>query len=170
MIRKIFGIYGLMLLVALATAVVAKADEVDSFTYTVGGDTFVWQLLASPSNVDPYAPDGFMLSDVAVSQNGGAPVLTELTFFSDVDEGGFYFPFGNFFPNTFGDQLYTGPEATPTFKIDTFQLSDFGTASDGKTGVPGTLVISKVSVPEPPAYLLLMVGSLGWLLVTRRKS
>ncbi len=176
--RKILGICGVTVLMAFAAASVAKADDVDSFTYTVAGDTFVWQLLASP-NVDPSIFGGFMVSNVGVSENGGAPVLTELAFFPDSAGGGFGFNIPTFFADVFGDQLYTGPDATPTFKLGTFPkpgtdttLKDFGTPSPdgGVTGIDATLVISKVSVPEPSTYMLLIVGSLGLLLVTKRKG
>ncbi len=173
MIRKILGICGLMVLVALATARMAKADDVDSFTYTSGSDTFVWQLPASPG-VDPFAPFGFMLSDVGVSENGGASVPTAMAFWTFDNGGGFDFQFGDFFAELFGDQLYDGLEANPTFKTGTFLLTDYGSASastfEVDSGVPGTLVISKVSVPEPSTAMLLIVGSLGLLLVTKRRG
>ena len=181
MIRKILGIFSLAALLAMGFAGRAKADGIDNFTFTSGGNTFVWQLPDAPVPDGEVNPgNGFVLNNVAISMNGGAPILSSIGmgFYAAFLSGGFDFQVGETyvgtgFCNRTGPQLYTGPESNPKFSIGTFQLTDFGTAADcavPDVGVPGTLTISSAPVPEPSTYLLMIVGSLGLLLAARRKG
>lgn len=53
MIRKILGIFSLAALLAMGFAGRANADgiDIDNFTFTSGGNTFVWQLPISSAPV-----------------------------------------------------------------------------------------------------------------------
>lgn len=175
MIRKILGIFSLAALLAMGFAGRAKADGIDNFTFTSGGNTFVWQLPDAPVPDGDVSPGyGFVLNNAAISMNGGAPILSSIGigFYAASLSGGFDFLVGETYVLTTGPQLYTGPESNPKFSIGTFQLTDFGTAADSlpDVGVPGTLTISSAPVPEPSTYLLMIVGSLGLLLAARRKG
>ena len=179
MTRKIFGSCGLALVLALFAASMTKADSVDNFTYTSNGNTFVWQLPASPvpDSGDVYPGMAFFLNNVSVSENGGAGVLTSLGFYSAASAGGFDMTIGNTYVTTGWVPLYSGPESAPTFLQGTFHLTDYGwqlnssqanTLSDSDPGVPGTLSI--VAMPEPSSLVLLIAGSLGLLAITRRRG
>ena len=75
---------------ALISATQGRADSMDSFIYQFGGNTFTWQLLSSP----PVAPGNafpgaqFILTDVSVSENGGAGVLGTMDFYSASNDVG----------------------------------------------------------------------------------
>ena len=173
MIRKILGIFSLAALLAMGFAGRAKADGIDNFTFTSGGNKFVWQLPDAPVPDGEVNPgNGFVLNNVAISMNGGAPILTSIGFYAAFFSGGFDFLVDDTYVGTGFLQLYTGPESNPKFSIGTFQLTDFGTAADSlpDVGVPGKLTISSAPVPEPSTYLLMIVGSLGLLLAARRKG
>jgi hypothetical protein len=177
MIRRILRIFSLSAVLALGFAGMAQADGIamDKFEFTSGGNTFVWQLPASPvPDGDVVAGNGFIINNVPISMNNGAAILTDVGFYAQFFSGGFDFMLGDTFVGTGGPQLYTGQEATPTFLIGTFQMTDFGSAEDFlpdlTVGVPGTLAISSVQVPEPSTCLLMIVGALGLLLVTRRRG
>lgn len=181
MIRKILGILALVAALALGSAGVAKADGValDNFTYTVGGQTFQWQLPAAPTptgdNVFP--PFGFILGNVSVTDNVGT-TLTDIGFYANnsfIDNGGgFDFQFGDLYMDAFGPQLYSGFENSPTFIIGTYQMTEVGSIAGSlesdNAGVPAKLVISSAPVPEPSTFILLIVGSLGVLLMARRRA
>jgi hypothetical protein len=168
-----FIIGGLLIAVmGLVSASRARADGVDTFTYTFDGNTFVWQLPSSPT----IGAGDFMLGvffailDVPYSENGVAQTPSEFDFFPfpPVDEGGFQIitPSLTSPANTFGAQLYSGMENAPTFIPGTYQLNN-----DSPTGPIGTLAIStsSVSVPEPSSLILLGSGLLSLLGFARKK-
>ena len=165
---RILGVCFLIAIIGVLSASGAKADDI--FTYQFGGDTFTWDLPASPPIVVP--PDSFTagmffeLVGVPFSENGGPQTLGTLDFFQAPDNlGGFeLFLDGNSNPivNTVGAQLYTGGEGSPTFKLGTFDLNDF------VTGAPaGTVKIS--STPEPSSLPLLGTGALALLGFARKR-
>jgi hypothetical protein len=182
MIRKIIGILALVAALVLGSAGVAKADGIalDNFTYTVGGQTFQWQLPASPTptadNASP--PFGFILSNVSVTDKAGTTAIADIGFYANnsfIDNGGgFDFQFGDLYIDAFGDQLYSGFENSPTFILGTYKMTERGSIAGSlesdNAGLPGKLVISSAPVPEPSTLILLIVGSLGVLLMARRRG
>ena len=166
--KKSTGILGLLMLLALLSANFAKADGIDQFTYTAGGNTFTWQLPASPSLPDDevYPGVAFTIPDVLVSVNGGTAELGSFDFYSTLCSGGFDLTFGDNVPaNTIGQQLYTGWEGAPTFILGTFLETDYGL---NDSGIPGTLVIT--NVPEPASLLLLALGALLFIFTLGSKK
>jgi hypothetical protein len=76
----------------------AKAD--DLFTYQLGGNTFTWELAASPSVAPPnmfLSGNFFEIEAVPFSENGGPQMQGTLDFYQAPDNlGGFQlFPAGN---------------------------------------------------------------------------
>jgi hypothetical protein len=166
--RRLLSFCFLIAILGLFSTSLAEAD--DLFTYQFGGNTFTWELPASPPIVTP--PDTamagmfFELVGVQFSENNGPQAPGTFDFFQAPDNlGGFeLFPMGNSNPivNTVGPQLYTGGEGSPTFKLGTFDLNDF------VTGAPaGSLKIR--STPEPSSLLLLGTGALALLGFARKR-
>jgi hypothetical protein len=163
MVRKFIGILTLAVLSVLSLSAVAKADTMDTFNYQSNGNTFVWQLPASPvpDSDGVFSGMAFALSGVSVSENGGPAQLGEFLFFSSDCAGGFDLSFGpNLVANTAWTMLYQGPESNPTFLSGKYELIDFAADIEG---TKGTLVISdgNSAVPEPSALVLLIVGLLA---------
>ncbi len=169
MSRRLLGICFLIAIFGVLSASRAKAD--DLFTYQLDGNTFTWELPASPSVAAPnmfVSGNFFEIEVVPFSENGGPQMQGTLDFYQGPDNGGGFglYPVDDSTPilNTFGSQLYTGDEGSPTFILDKFQLNN-GT-SDGPLG---TLVISSVSTPEPSSLLLLGAGALALLGLVRKR-
>lgn len=161
--RRLILLCFLIAILGFFSAGRAKAD--DLFTYQFDGNTWTWDLPASPPIVVP--PDSFKtgmffeLVGVPFSKNDGPPTQGTLDFFegSAPTGGGFeLFFLNNSTPivNTVGPQLYMGGEGSPTFNLGTFDLTDYNTGSQA-----GTLTISSFSTPEPSSLLLLGIGALA---------
>lgn len=172
MLRRLFTFCFLIAIFVLFSTGRAKAD--DLFTYQFGGNTFTWELPASPPIIVP--PDSFQtnmffeLVGIQFSENNGPKTLGTVDFFQAPDQGGGFelFPLGNSSPivNTTGPQLYmgVGEEGSPTFNLGTFDLNDFNTGDPA-----GTLTIGGVSTPEPSSLLLLGSGALALLGFARKR-
>lgn len=167
MTRRILGVCFLIAIFGVLSASSAKADDI--FTYQFGGNSFTWDLPASPIIVPPdsFTPGMFFeLVGVPFSENGGPQTQGTLDFYQAPDNGGGFelFPKGNSTPilNTFGPQLYTGGEGSPTFLLGKFELNN-----NRPDGALGTLVIS--STPEPSSLLLLGSGALALLGFARKR-
>src|ERR1700745_805630 len=90
--RRFIG--GLLIAVmGLVSASRARADGVDTFTYTFDGNTFIWQLSSSPTiGAGDFVPGGmFAILDVPYSENGVDQPPSEFDFFSSsmAQGGGF---------------------------------------------------------------------------------
>jgi len=172
-----------LLCFSLVAARQACADSV-KYSWSFGGNTFTWSLPTNPviSSENVVAGLSFTIPGVTFTENGGAPMTGTVDFFSssslnDPIPGGFDLYTGpqnnqNFLADTFGPQLYTGSEGTPTLSAGVFTLSQIG--SDGFTPIgTGTLTATLVSsaVPEPPTILLLAVGLvIGLAVAVLRKN
>lgn len=168
--------FALMLLAfALLTASQVRADGTSiDYVYQANGNTFTWQLPTNPV-VDPsnaYSGSDFTLTGVFVSENGGAPQDGALDFFNTAVGGGFGLfvdNFGSILIDSFGPQLYSGDEGTPTFLTGTFTLSDYGASNPfdpNSISYSGTLQATTSSVPEPSTVLLLGVGLAAGLAIS----
>jgi hypothetical protein len=157
----------LIAVLGLVSASRAQADGVDTFTYSFGGNTFIWQLPASPGPIDPSNFTGVMFAILGVSytENGLAQIPTEFDFFSFGDLGGFEIipPTMSGPPpaNTFGAQLYSGSTESPTFIPGTYHLNN-----DSPDGPLDTL---NIATPEPSSLMLLGSGLLALLGFARKK-
>lgn len=134
-----------------------RADSLDSFVYQIGGNTFTWELPASPTPDSANSGILFTLYDVSVSENDGPPILGTMTFYTLAYGGGLDFFVGDYYySDIYGPQFYYNAETSPSFQTGTFtSLIDYGIYDDGVPG--GTLQIS-TAVPEPSALLLLVIG------------
>jgi hypothetical protein len=151
--RRVAAISFLAAVVGLLGTSRAMADSIDTFTYNFAGNTFAWDLPASP------VPDGslpgysFEIDNVSYSENGVPEPPEIFTFFSLAEGGGFAVG-ENLILDAYGEQLYSPTESVPTFLTGTYEL-----ANGGPDGPLGTLVIS--STPEPTSLLLLGTGMLA---------
>lgn len=165
--RRFLGVCFLIAIFGVLSTSRAKADDI--FTYQFGGNTYTWELAASPSVAPPnmfLTGNFFELEVVPFSENGGPQAQGTLDFYQAPGNGGGFelFPVGNSTPilNTFGPQLYTGGEGSPTFKLGKFDVNN-----DRPNGALGSLVIS--STPEPSSLLLLGAGALALLGFARKR-
>lgn len=99
-VKKFVGICVLAMLLTMGSAKMVKADGVDTFTYTSSGNTLTWQLPASPKPTSGHIHPGpaVVLDNVAVSENGAAPVMGSFDFYSLEDGGGFDLTIGSNVP------------------------------------------------------------------------
>ena len=169
LVRKILWILALVLSLTITNRV--KADSIDTFTFTSNGNSFIWQLPASPvlASGEIFPGSAFGFTNISVSENGGAPVIGSFFFFSTFSAGGLDLNFGPALPiNSIGPQVYSGAESAPTFLLGTFQLTDY--AVDDVNGLPATLVISTTPTPEPSVIAFLILGLLCLVAISSAKT
>ena len=140
----------LVALLMLGVAVPASATPFLFDADTIDNGHFSFTVDSSPAPFS-FIPDEYF----AVTTNPG-----NHWFYSGSAGGGFDL--------YYGDQLYTGTEAAPTFKLGTFGLFDSGGFQQ-----LGTLTISvDGAVPEPASWAMMLggFGAIGGALRARRKT
>jgi hypothetical protein len=121
----------------------------------------------SPVNVAPDA--GFAIADVPGTFQYGETVQTTpqpINFFHANQGGGLAIGL-DLFLLLDGPQLYTGPEATPTFRTGDFTLTTFA------YGSPISMKITQVAaVPEPASWAMMLTGFglVGGMMRYRRRT
>ena len=140
-----------------------RADTLDQFTYQAGGNTFEWQLPASPTALD-FVIDGFGFGVLTGFTENGTAALGEINFFNgDPFVGGglqVVDSLGNVLVDAFGPQVYSGPEGAPTFLPGIYSQLDFADPAQ-PDGILATLTVTEVApVPEPSSVVLLGSGLL----------
>jgi hypothetical protein len=158
--RTLCQVLGLAFVLLLAP--LAKADTLD-FTLIGAGSTYTFSIDSSPTPDSFVNNEYFQLNNVLVNINGIFGQSSEVRFFNSADDGGLIFLD---IPNlgATGDQLYTGTEASPTFRTGTFNLLRLNTT-------PFTLTIAPETspVPEPGTFVLLGTGAVAALGSLRRR-
>jgi hypothetical protein len=173
--------------VVLSAAAFAAQADTYQFTLT-GAYNASWTLDSTlDSTVDGYKDGQYFYVKMSGLPDYGND-LTYLRFFNEhqtyytnpnsislLTEPGAYFQFYDFSQSYYAldtyqltEQLYTGPESTPTFKLGTFQLINMT-----HDHAAATLVISNISaVPEPAsiAVLLAGLGAVSCAVARRRKA
>ncbi len=149
----------------------ATAAQADPYNFVVTGDySASWQMDSSPTPDDWGDGFRFVLSDYPGNFPGSTNGTVSISFYSDGAGGGMVLNDLASFTmllNTASEQLYTGTEAAPTFKLGSFAMTGWG------DGTEYTLTISNAAaVPEPESYALMLggLGLVGMAVARRRKS
>ena len=157
----------LLLLLACALPMTARADSVDNFSLTNGiGQNVTFSLPASPPVWGPPNPYLFETFPVTLTFNfeiGGSNVFQgQILFYSAFEGGGldviYDHPGGSSQIMDNGDVLYSGSTANPTFLTGTFNVGDTLTITPQASS----------SMPEPATIILLATGTFGILRFRRR--
>jgi hypothetical protein len=156
----------LSLLAIVATAAAAKAD---TFKLTGDGDIYTFSIASSPTVTE--IPFGFIVNGITVTENGVSQPNSTLTFFDTAFSGGLEIQ-----PNANtlvfdSDQLYSGTNASPTFLLGTFKLTDDVDGSKYKLVIKADPAGDPTGspVPEPSSIALLATGALAFAGTVRRK-
>lgn len=157
----------LIISIAFITPMILNAQDVQFVYSVVGGNTWTWTELASPTVFDS-GTVYFKVQGVSADPSGGGSGY--LVFYNAYFGGGFDAVNGNFqfsahFIPDNQAQLYTGTEQNPTFSTGVFY------GFDNLFNSNATLVISDVAVPEPSTYAIL-AGTLaiGALAAAKRRK
>jgi hypothetical protein len=147
-------------------SVCARAD-LYLFSLTGSGSNTISFVLPTNPTPDGGAPDDlFVLNGVSIHDRG-TDKTANLAFFNSATGGGLAITDSttlDLLISATGDQLYTGPESNPMFRLGGFTLDEFETgAFDG----PYNLTIT--AVPEPGSLILLGSGGLALFPRLRRK-
>lgn len=157
------------LAVALLSAGLANANVLD-FKLT-GSYTAEWKL---NSTVTPkYSLPGaiFFLHGVDGTFPGTLDNQANLTFFNASVNGGVTINDASSsteLASIIGPQLYTGTERAPTFKVGTFDLTQFNGTGTYRLTVTDLGAPMTTSVPEPATGALLL-GGMGLMAVLRKR-
>jgi hypothetical protein len=149
----------------------AHADDIDDFRITGQGNIITFSLPASPTDVFVSTGAGgviagfFPIPNPLVTTNGVTTSTLLEIFSGELSYVGAGLTF-------FTDQaytlvgptvLYTGSAYEPTFKIGTFELSQFRSDPEQDYTLTITPESAPPSVPEPSSLLLFLSGASGLL-------
>ncbi len=162
--KKLKQLIGALSVCALAIA--TGAANAALVRFKISGDyTATWELDSSTPPSDYGTGLGFVYWNVAGTFSGAAQPEADVTFHSVGGGGGlniYDFNASQSLLSTDGQQLYTGAESAPVFKLGTFALTEFQGAGSY------TLTVAEVAaVPEPSSAVLALSG-LGLLYAIRR--
>lgn len=154
---------------ALFSASVAHAAL---YEFKLTGDyTASWQLDSTP-DIPVARVDIFVIDAVNGNFPGTVSNSVNLTFFNSTLYGGLQINDSVNFMQLMaglGDQLYTGPEANPTFRLGTFELRG-SSIRDAYTLTVTELEAMPEPAPVPePASAALLLGGLGLLHAARKR-
>jgi hypothetical protein len=164
---------------AVALLFSAGVASAATYQFNLTGDyTASWQLNSTVSPDAAGEGEGFILWDVEGNVPGSLFDIADLTFYNADIGGGM--EIYDFYGDTYllvtdGTQLYTGSEDSPTFRLGTFGMTEFGgtgtytlTVTDLDAGPGPGPDPDPTDVPEPATAAMLLSG-LGMLYASRKR-